>query len=267
MDTDREPVIRTRATMGTVASVRVLDDIAAGTADAAISEMFAELDRLEAAFSTYRDDSLVSRVNRGALHVLDAGQEVVDVLDACAWLEQVSGGAFSIDLPDGVAGRHAHGARRIDPSGFVKGWATERAAGRLDDAGLRHWYVAVGGDVVCRGAKPDGSPWHVALADPNHPGEILGVVDLVDSAVATSGTAERGLHIWDGRDGDAADALASLTVIGPHLTWADAFATAAFVMGVDGVEWVSRFDGYSAIAVTHDGTVVPDTMVGTTEPV
>jgi thiamine biosynthesis lipoprotein len=47
-----------------------------------------------------------------------------------------------------------------------------------------------------------------------------------------------------------------MTVVGPHLTWADAFATTAFVMGLDGIDWVSRFDGYRALAITRAGELV-----------
>ncbi len=74
--------------------------------------------------------------------------------------------------------------------------------------------------------------------------------------MATSGTAARGRHLWDGRTGQPADSLASMTVVGPHLTWADAFATTAFVLGRDGVDWVTNFDGYRALAITTQGELL-----------
>ena len=116
----------------------------------------------------------------------------------------------------------------------MKGWATERATGALDAAGLEHWCVSVGGDLQVRGQPGGGSrgrPWRIAVADPLHPGRVLASFDLHDGAVATSGTAERGRHLWDGRTGRPPGALASVTVLGPHLTWADALATAAFALG------------------------------------
>lgn len=241
-------VKRIHRCMGTVASLHVHDAADPSVVHEAIDATFAELDRIEAVFSTFRADSEISRINRGELHVLDAGSEVIDVLDACTWLEHDSGGAFDIRRPDDPA--------RIDPAGFVKGWAAERAAARLDEAGLAHWYLSVGGDLQARGAMPGGEAWRVGLADPNRPGELAGVLEVIDSAVATSGTAERGEHLWDGRSGDRARGWASLTVVGPHLTWADAFATAAFAMGAAGVDWVARHDGYTAIAIGLDGRVV-----------
>jgi thiamine biosynthesis lipoprotein len=240
-------VRRVVPTMGTVASIVVHDEVPATIVDAAVDGVVAELERLEAMFSTYRADSVISAINRGERHPLDGPAEVIDVLDACTWLEQSSGGAFRARRPEPPY--------EIDPTGFVKGWATERAAGSLAAAGLAHWCVAVGGDLLVRGQAAGGRPWHVAVADPRPAGDVVAAFDLRDAAVATSGTAERGRHLWDGRTGRAADALASLTVLGPHLTWADALATAAFALGPDGVEWIEGLDGYEALAVDHAGAL------------
>ncbi len=140
----------------------------------------------------------------------------------------------------------------------MKGWAAELAANCLDRAGLRRWYLSVGGDIQTRGTDHDGSPWCVAIVDPNSedPRAVRALVEVSGDAVATSGTASRGRHLWDGRTDQPADALASMTVVGPHLTWADAFATTAFVMGFDGIDWVANFDGYRALAITTEGEVV-----------
>ncbi|MEY2444926.1 MAG: FAD:protein transferase [Ilumatobacteraceae bacterium] len=242
-------LIRTHPVMGTMASVHVHDDVDPDVADAAIAAMWAELDRLEEMFSTFRVTSEISRINRGELHLLDASPEVLEVVDACTWLEHASHGAFRARRP---------GDEIVDPAGFVKGWAAELAAQCLDRAGLRNWYLSVGGDIQTRGTACDGSRWAIGIADPNadDPRVVRALVEVEGLAVATSGTAARGRHLWDGRTDQPADALASMTVVGPHLTWADAFATAAFVMGRDGVEWVANFDGYRALAITTDGELI-----------
>ena len=245
-----EPVaIRTHQVMGTMASVHVHDQADGGLIETAIEEMWGELDRLEAMFSTFRPDSEISRINRDELHPLDASPEVVEVIDACTWLEHVSDGAFRARRPV---------THELDPAGFVKGWAAELAARSLDRAGLRQWYLSVGGDIQTRGVAHDGSPWRIGIADPNRADTrfVRAMVEVEGLAVATSGIAARGRHVWDGRSGEAVDAVASMSVVGPHLTWADAFATAAFVMGADGVEWVARFDGYRALAITKDGRLL-----------
>jgi thiamine biosynthesis lipoprotein len=118
--------------------------------------------------------------------------------------------------------------------------------------------LSVGGDIQTRGCAANSSAWRVAIADPNSddPDAIRAIVEVAGDAVATSGTAARGRHLWDGRNDQPADALASMTVVGPHLTWADAFATAAFVIGPDGVDWVANFDGYRALAITPTGELL-----------
>ncbi|MEP7112418.1 MAG: FAD:protein FMN transferase [Ilumatobacteraceae bacterium] len=242
-------VVRTHPVMGTMASVHVHDGADPALIDGAVDAMWQELDRLEDIFSTFRPSSEISRINRGELHLLDASPEVIEVVDVCTWLEHVSGGAFRARRP---------GDTTIDPAGFVKGWAAELAAKCLDRVGLQQWYLSVGGDIQTRGTAGDGTPWRVAIADPNSADvrAIRAIVEISGDAVATSGIAARGRHLWDGRTDQAAEALASMTVVGPNLTWADAFATAAFVMGLDGVDWVSRFDGYRALAITSTGELV-----------
>jgi thiamine biosynthesis lipoprotein len=242
-------VVRTHAVMGTVASVHVHDRTDTAMIDDAVAAMWQELDRLEDMFSTFRLTSEISRINAGELHLLDAGAEVLEVIDSCTWLEHASDGAFRARRP---------GDTMLDPAGFVKGWAAEKASKRLHEAGLQNWYLSVGGDIQTRGTAGDGSPWRVAIVDPrgDDPRSVCALVEVSGDAVATSGTAARGRHIWDGRTGQSATALASMTVVGPHLTWADAFATTAFVMGLDGIDWVSKFDGYRALAVTVEGELI-----------
>src|SRR5690242_9469544 len=116
-------VHRVFETMGTVASVDVRDHVTTRDIDRAIDAMVDELERLESIFSTYRSSSEISRINRGGLDVARASPDVREVLVACAWLAHDSGGAFDIDPPQAPA--------TIDPSGYVKGWASERAAALL----------------------------------------------------------------------------------------------------------------------------------------
>ena len=201
----------------------------------------AEIERCEQMFSTFRHDSEVSRINRGELHLLDASQEVVEVLDACTWLEHLSGGVFRARRPDGS----------LDPAGFVKGWAVERAAQKLRETGLNNWYLAAGGDIQTCGAQSSGALWTVGVVDPHDASRIRCTVDIpVDFAIATSGTSARGMHIWDGKTNDLVSPVASFTVIGPQLMWADALATTGFVMGEPGVKWVEEmFPGYVAFSL------------------
>lgn len=235
--------------MGSVVSIHVHDDAPIELVDVIIAEVFAELEKYEAMFSTFRADSEINRINRKELHLLEASREVIDVLDASFFLEGASDGAFSTRRIDGS----------LDPAGFVKGWAVERASRRFDAAGLKYWYVSLGGDMQMGDPPPhsylqDG--WKVGIANPLHPGEVVAALATQRGAVATSGSAERGRHITDPRSGAGREYWSSVTVTGPSLTWADAFATTAFVIGEEGLTWVHRFEGYAALGVRPDGTLI-----------
>lgn len=227
--------------MGTTASLHVNDDISSHEFLDVAEVVEQELQRLEAMFTVFRDTSEISRINAGTLHHLDASSEVIEVLDHCVRLEQLSDGAFSI--------RRSRTDSAINPSGFVKGWAGERVAVQLHERGIRHFYVGIGGDYACRGGLAAGTPWRIGITDPYDATQFAGTVEVIDGAVATSGTAERGHHIWDPRNGQPANTFASVTVVGPNLMWADAYATTVFVMGERGLEWLQQFPGYSAMAV------------------
>ena len=241
------PFRRAEPVMGTVASLHVHhgpDE--ADTVDRAADAVFDALRHDESVFSVFRPDSQVSRVRSGTLDLLDCDREVTDVLDACTWLEHRSGGAFSAHRPDGS----------IDPTGFVKGWSAERASRLLLDAGFEHWCLNVGGDAIVH-ARPGLDPaWRIGLVDPFDRTGARATIELYSGALATSGTAERGAHLRDGRTGAPAEYWASFSVIGPSLTWADAFATTACALGADGPQWVAQFDGYESIGISANGDVV-----------
>jgi len=231
--------------MGTVASVHVVTDNEHSQVVASVGRVFGELHRLERTFSTFLAHSEISRINSGALNLLDASEEVIEVMDACTWLEHVSEGAFVARRPNGG----------LDPAGFVKGWAGQRASKYLSEFGFNNWLLNIGGDIQASGLNADNKPWSVGISNPDKSDELRFSLDVIGQAVATSGTRARGLHIWDAK-GAPVEPLGSMTVVGPELRWADAFATAAYVMGLDGVAWVEQFPGYHALAITLKGDLV-----------
>jgi FAD:protein FMN transferase len=227
--------------MGTVFSFDVRDP-ATPAITAALAEAVALLHHVDEVFSTYRPDSAISRLARGETAPGRYEAEVTEVLSRCERAARATGGYFS-HTPGGV----------LDPSGLVKGWAVERAARLLHEAGARHTCVGGGGDLQLRGGSAPGTPWRVGITHPLRRGELVAVVTGFDLAVATSGTAERGAHILDPHTGRPATALASLTLTGRHLTEVDAYATAAFAMGPAAYAWVQSLEGYETLAVTPDG--------------
>ena len=227
--------------MGTTASIHVNDDVSNDEFADVVRLAHTELHRLEEMFSVFRTDSEISRINAGTMHHLDASPEVIEVLDHCAWLEQASQGAFSI--------RRSRTSSSINPSGFVKGWAGERVSNVLRGHGLQHFYVGIGGDYALVGGMTNEQPWRIGIVDPRDASQLVGTVDAVTGAIATSGTAERGKHIWDARTETVAEAFLSVTVVGPQLMWADAYATTVFVMGEAGVEWMKQFPHYNVMPI------------------
>jgi FAD:protein FMN transferase len=222
--------------MGTVVSFDI-PPRAAAAMDAAIQW----LHWVDRTFSPYRDDSDVSRYGRGEVSLAECAPELADVLDQAAAIGDLSAGYFTT-APGG----------RFDPSGFVKGWAVERAASILTESGSDSHCVNGGGDVRCVGSRQPGQPWRVGIADPLRPRALALVVTGHDLAVATSGVAERGQHIINPHTGEPATGLASITITGPSLTLADAYATAAFAMGAAARDWAESLEGYEAYAIAPD---------------
>jgi thiamine biosynthesis lipoprotein len=249
--------------MGTVVS---FDVPAVAVADGSLAAAVSWLHWVDRVFSPYRPDSDVSLLAAAEVTIDGCAPEVAEVISACAAVRVCSGGYFTA-APGGV----------FDPSGYVKGWAVERAAAILSAAGSANHLVNGGGDVQCAGGRPRSAltaptapatspapatpaasvasePWRVGIADPLHRGHLALVVEAADSAVATSGIAERGAHIIDPHLGRPAAGLASLTVVGPSLALADAYATAAFAMGpARARDWTESQPGYEAYAITEDG--------------
>lgn len=235
--------VRVEHVMGTAVGVDLRDP---GVPERALDAFFAWLREVDARFSTHRADSEISRIGRGELAPEDAHPDVREVLELCEEVHRCSGGLFSVRRPGGA----------LDPSALVKGWSVERGARLLEDAGARNLCINAGGDVLARGEPEAGRAWRVGIRHPEIADRVAAVLAVRDLAVATSGAYERGAHILDPRSGRPARALLSMTVVGPSLTLADAYSTAAFVMGVDGASWIDGIPGYGACAVTCDRRAV-----------
>jgi thiamine biosynthesis lipoprotein len=233
--------------MGTVFSIDVRTP---GVDRAAIDQVVGWLHWVDRTFSTYKVTSEISRLSRGAIDLDDCAPEVAAVLQRCAELA---------DETDGYFDCRAEG--RLDPSGYVKGWAVEQASDLLIAAGASDHCVNGGGDVQCAGSpSPDGA-WRVGIAHPLQPDTTIGTVEGHDLAVATSGIAERGRHITDPHSGRRPDQFVAITVVGRRIAEVDAYATAAFAMGDDAAAWLTA-KGLTAMLVRPDGSVVRTPKAG-----
>lgn len=227
----------------------------ADTDPAALDRAFDFLRWVDATFSTYQPDSEIERLNRGELALADASPEVRAVLKRCEELRFETSGYFDIRA---LTSEDAPAGSRVDPSGLVKGWSVDRAARVLEEAGARNYCINAGGDIrVLGGALPDPT-WRIGIQHPLIPDKVAAVVEATDLAVATSGEYARGSHILDPHTGRPPTAVLSVTIVGPDLATADAYATAAFAMGENGPAWTAQltFAGYEAMIVVDEETAL-----------
>ncbi|WP_212834573.1 FAD:protein FMN transferase [Catellatospora sp. TT07R-123] len=239
--------------MGTAISLDIAGDLP--HADRLADEAFAWLREVDLRFSTYRSDSEVSALRAGALRREDCSPDLRHVLDECARLWEATDGYFDA-FADG----------RFDPSGYVKGWSVQVASDRLAAAGAADHCLNAGGDICVRGRPAPDRLWRIGVLDPWHRDSLSWVLELTDAAVATSGGYERGAHITDPRTGRPARDLASVTVVGPDLRTADAYATAAMAMGHRATAWLERLDGHEWAVLTADGRSSQSRALPSAEP-
>lgn len=211
--------------MGMPIIVEIVDR---GATDRELDALWACFTASEAQFSTYREDSELSRINRGLLAMEDASPEMRAMIDRAVRTGDETNGYFD-----------AWRTGMCDLSGVVKGWAIAEASNRLHATGFHHFCVNAGGDIQTAGLNPDGMPWKIGIRNPMDVTEVVKVVHLSGEGIATSGTYERGDHIHRPH-GSAIenDTVVSLTVIAPDVYEADRFATAAFAMGREGIRFI-----------------------------
>ncbi len=186
----------------------------------------AEIERLEAKYSRYRDDSLATRINRSAGDAsgVEVDDETARLLDYAATAHRESGGLFDVtsgilrrawNFRDGRLPSQAEldallpaigwqqlrwrapvialprAGMEIDFGGYVKEYAADLAAATCREHGVRHGLVDLGGDLAVVGPHPDGSPWRIGVRDPRAPERALVHIALPSGGIATSGDYER----------------------------------------------------------------------------
>jgi thiamine biosynthesis lipoprotein len=229
----------TRLLMGMPITVEVADN---GVSRDDLEAVYGYLASVDETFSTYKEASEISRLNRGELHEDEFSEDLRTILTLSEETRRATGGYFNI-WRDGMC----------DPSGLVKGWAVRNAARILRDRGLRNYYLDAGGDMQLAGMR-DGAPWRVGIRNPFNRAEHVKALSITDRGVATSGTAIRGQHIYNPyHAGQPIAEIVSMTVIGPDVYEADRFATAAFAMGRMGVAFVEGLDGFEGYMIDAQG--------------
>lgn len=274
------------ATMGTRYTIKYLGIQESRPAAARAVEL--RLERIEQVFSTYRADSVIRALNahRGE-EPFEVGAEFAHVLALALRIAAITDGAFDPTVfplvrlhgfgPGGErpeptadeierARRHVGAGklavegddrvRKLDPeveidlSAIAKGHGSDVVSAELVRLGHRDHMVEIGGEVVCRGRRADGAPWHIGIERPapdGHDTTVQVAIPLADAALATSGTYRnyhesatgRTHHILDPRTGrNAPSRVVSVSVLAPNCALADGLATALTIVGPDAAEQV-----------------------------
>jgi thiamine biosynthesis lipoprotein len=236
-------IVHTEPVMGTMVSFHVEPgECPVQDARAAVVSACNKLRELDAVFSTWKPESPLSRFRRGLLGLQDVPSDIGLVLEMCEEAMVLSQGWFDPwAMPGG-----------FDPTGLVKGWATEQALAILRQAGVEAAMVNGGGDIALLGLPKGQDAWRIGIRHPWRPDALACVLEL-SSAVATSGCYERGPHLINPKDGTMLFDTASATVVGSSLPLCDALATALVVAGDDGAELARSLKGYDAYLIGVDG--------------
>jgi thiamine biosynthesis lipoprotein len=263
-----------------------------------IQRVVAEVARLESVFSLYRQDSAIAELNRVGVLVAPPA-ELVSLLQASRGFWDTTGGAFDPSVqPLWALYRNHFGMPDADPSGpsrtdiaqaltqvgfgsvrcdrdrivigaktaltlngVAQGFITDRIVDMLREAGVTSSLVDMGEDRAI-GAKADGSPWRIGLAesqDSDRPDQVL---EVVNKAVATSSAsgfhfdeAGRFGHILDPRKGHVPSIYRRVTVVAEDATTADALSTAFTLMDEESIASVVKSRGDIAVDLIRSNDV------------
>ncbi len=267
----------------------------------AMAAAYNEMQRLENLLSKYRQESQIYAINQGAGNaVIQVADEVRALLQRSQQYSRQTDGLFDITIgplidlwgigteheriPDetelqqilpyinytAIELRNDQGISvkrpdvRLDLGGIAKGYSIDRAIEILEQQHITSALLNAGGDIRCIGSKPDGTPWRIGIKHPRKEG-ILGVVELRDTAVATSGDYERffvheGIryhHLLDPRTGMPVRDCQSVTILAQTAEMADALATAVFIMGPrQGKQFIEEQEGIEGMIIRADGEVI-----------
>lgn len=284
---------RTQILLGTVVEIQVRDDDEQKANDA-ITKAFAEVKRIDDLFTTYNEESPVWKINNASDTLLKIDEEIYSLLVLCDSVTKISDGCFDVSLDNltrawGFYTDNPHlptktaidsalmksGWKNVKLTGnntiikkknvglnfgaIAKGYAVDKAIDALRTSGIESALVNAGGEI-----KVIGNDWKVGIQHPRDERDIIAAVKLNNNSVATSGDYEqffevdgiRYHHILNPESGYPAKGLQSVTIINQSNTFADALATAVFVMGKDkGMMLIENLDDTEAMIIDDEGKI------------
>ena len=299
-----QPHKETRFLMGTLVEVVAYPD--GGDSRTAVEKSFQVMDEVVNSASPGKEASQLARIAAGEKVTLSG--HPLKIMETSLEVLKVSGGAFDPTLgelvslwgfgsdnpalPESAVINNALKKKlqienwtdaccpppgtQLDLGGVAKGYAVDEAVRIMVKEGVSAGIVNAGGDLRSFGKKPGGKPWKIGIQDPGDPQKLMGVLEIGESAVATSGDYQRyfekdGIryhHILDPATGYPADSgVRSATVIAPDCILADALATAAFVLGPDeGIFLLEGWQGVEGVLVDGGGAIHTTSGIGSVIP-
>ena len=291
---------KTRFLMDTICTIQVPGDLSVLEY---IDSAFDRMEEVDAKFNALNNESPIYAFNENDVPIVD--EEIVGLIKTALQVSRESNGCFDITVypmidlwgfftenpavPDsetvqsllskvgyeGIAVENntiikSRKDVKIDLGSIAKGYAIGEAGKTLKNLGISSALIDGGGDVYALGMNGD-KPWKIGIRNPRGE-DMIGVLELVDMAVVTSGDYERYFekdgvryhHILDPRTGYPTKGTASVTVISPDPSLADAWSTALFVLGPkSGLASINGRDDLSALIVDSSGKhhVTPETNV------
>jgi thiamine biosynthesis lipoprotein len=292
-DDEIKTIKRTQIILGTIVEMQ-LRDADDKKADDAISKAFAEMRRIDDLFTTFNDQSPVSQINNSADTIITVEPEIFNLIVLCDSITKLSDGCFDVSLnnitkawgfytddpklPEKAVIDSAlihsgwtnirllddnkiikHKNAGLNFGAIAKGYAVDRAINVFKKLGLKEALVNAGGEV-----SVIGNNWAVGIQHSREINSIIKKIKLNEYTVATSGDYEqyfevdgvRYHHILNPQTGYPSTGLQSVTIINKSNAFADALATAVFVMGkVKGMKLIESLDDTEVMMIDDEGKI------------
>jgi thiamine biosynthesis lipoprotein len=238
--------------MGTGFRFQGTSKLDAASTNAAIEAACAVLHEADEIFSLYKPESPLSKLAAGRISVAQCPTVVSEIWDECERYEKLTDGWFKAFTPQ----------HTFDPSGLVKSWAAKRACDLMSESGITNFTLNAGGDIQIAPTTEDDFFWRAAISKPvsiaseeSGPLVIVGMKNTGFCGSATSGSVERGSHIWNPKnpDSDPSKEMLQITVFAKDIVEADIWATAAFAEGMNSFRRLDALPNIEAFAVLADG--------------
>ena len=257
--------------------------------------------KYDSMFSNKIEDSEISRINSAGGNPVEVSKETIKLIKKGIYYSEMSDGVFDITIapvsnlwdfkaetplvpsPEAIAEAVSHVNYEniiirdntvkltdphagIDLGAIAKGYIADRIKDYLEEEGVRHSMINLGGNVLAMGSKLDGSDYNIGIQKPfDETGEPITSVKISDKSVVTSGIYQRYFkadgkiyhHILDPNTGyPCENNLYSVTILTDSSLTADALSTTCFLLGYDrGMKLINQLDNVDAVFITNDNQI------------